>query len=206
MRYKITLLVFLGLMFLAALSQMFMIYPGAEKMYPLFKSACFAEYDRQFRSVADSYRLMKIYGQDEYARAFLAELARNEKMIIHLYDERGDLVMSSGKGTVSGDDRDGRVREVTQSLNPEQYGGVRDRVYFGVVPLLFDKRDLIRHPEGEEGKVYGVMTFEREYKAIAYFSGERKIIFALIAFGTAFLIFLAVRWDPDRRVKELFDK
>jgi hypothetical protein len=203
MRYKIALLVFLGLMFCTALSQMFMMYPGAEKIYPLFKSAYFSELDRQFRTITESFELMKIYGQDEYARAFLAELAARENVAIRLYDPRGELLMSSGKGRVDSDDR---VREMTQSLTPEQYGGIAKGVYFGVVPLFYDKRNLITHPEGTEGKVSGVMTFERSFNATAYFSGERKIIFALIAFGTAFLMFLAVRWDPDRRVKELFDK
>ncbi|HEY1405547.1 MAG TPA: hypothetical protein VF857_02960, partial [Spirochaetota bacterium] len=162
MRYKVVLLVFLGLLFIVALAQIFMLYPSAETLFPLYKSGYFSELDRQYRTIANSFTTMKLYGQNEFAWAFLTELAGKENIAIKVYDERGERIVSPGITDMSSDLQ---VRKMTQSLTAEPIGEVHGNLYYGAIPIFYDKRCLICHKDGKEGKLAGVMTFERTFDA-----------------------------------------
>jgi hypothetical protein len=203
MKLKAVLLIFVGSLCIFAVSQIFMIYPSAGEIYPLYKSGYFSELDRQFRTIADAYRLVMLYGREEYGRGFLREVGEREGIEIHLFDERGEPVNQYGKNIP---DEDKTAIRITQSIRPEPVSEIRGNRYYGAIPLFFDVRDQIRHQRKKAGTLAGVITFERPYDAGVYFSGERKTIFTGLALACAFLFFIVLRWDPERPLKELFDK
>jgi hypothetical protein len=203
MKIRLVVLVFIGVLFLLSIAQIFGIYPRAETMIPLLKSGYFSELDRQFQTITDSYLTMKLYGQNEHASAFLREIAEKEKIDIKLYNEKGSHVLYPG---VYADSDDSDVRKMVQSLSPAIVSDLHGSKYYGAVPLIFEKRCLICHHHGAAGELAGVMTFERSYNAAAYYGMERGIIFSVVALGCILLFIFAMIWDPDRRVKELFDK
>jgi hypothetical protein len=203
MKIRLVALVFIGTLFLLSIAQIFGIYPRAETMVQLLKSGYFSELDRQFRTITDAFLAMKLYGQNEHASAFLRDIAGREQIDIRLFNEKGE---QSGSAGASGAEADPIVRKMVQTLIPAVVSDIRGLRYFSAVPITYEKRCLICHQHGSAGALAGVMTFERPYDAAAYYGMERGIIFSLVALGCAVLFVVALFWDPDRRVKELFDK
>ena len=91
-------------------------------------------------------------------------------------------------------------------MNPEETGSVKGKNYQLAIPVKPDKRCMICHDMKQNRSLAGVLVMEREYDSRIYYTAERKIIFSGISLICIVFLFIVYLWDPERRVKELFDK
>jgi hypothetical protein len=120
-----------------------------------------------------------------------------------VYDAKGNIVKSPGE-TEKGLDAD--VMRIAQSMERSSISKITDGHYYRAIPLTYEKRCRICHAGNDAKGLAGIMTFERPVDSFLYFTAERRLIFLLIALGCAVLIFLVLRWDPHRSVRDLLNK
>jgi len=203
MRLKYILMAALGLVLAVSLTQIFPVYPSAENIFSWYKSGYFSEIDRQYRTIADAFVQIKMSSKPEYAWVFLDDIGKTQHVTVKVYDARGNFVRVAGEKAAGTDDA---VLRIVRSMNPAEYSAVRGNVYYSAMPLKTDNRCMICHGRPAGSGIAGVLTFEREFDAKIYYTAERKIIFSIISLLCVVFMFIVYLWDPERRVKELFDK
>jgi hypothetical protein len=193
----------LGLILAVSLTQIFPVWPSAGNIYSWYKSGYFSEIDRQYRTISDAFVSILMSSKPEYAWLFLEDIEKTQKVQVKVYDTRGDLVRFPGD-KVHGTDE--TVLRLVRSMNPSESGEVKGKVYSLALPLVPDKRYLVFHDLLPTRTLAGVLVMEREYDATIYYTSERRIIFSVISLICVVFLFIVYLWDPERRVKELFDK
>ena len=201
MKLKITLIVFLFAICALSIVEVFPVMPQAASWYPWYKSDYFSEIDRQYDTILDSFLAMKIYGKNDNAWLFLEDLSAKSGVAVKVYNANGELVESPGETAKGSDDQ---VLRIAQSSEMSPVSKITNGHYYRAVPVIYEKRCRICHQSRDSRGLAGIVTFERPVDNILYFTAERRIIFSFIAFGCAILIFLVIRWDPHRSVRDLF--
>jgi hypothetical protein len=203
MKLKITLIVFLFVVCALSIVEIFPVMPKAAAWYPWYKSDYFSEIDRQYDTILDSFLSMKLYGKNDNAWLFLGELSEKSGVAVKVYDANGDLVTSPGE-TAKGTDE--QVMRIAQSSERTPVSRVTNGHYYRAVPVIYEKQCRICHQNRDSNGLAGIVTFERQVDGMLYFTAERRIVFSVIALVCLILIFLALRWDPHRSVRDLFNK
>lgn len=201
MKIKYVLIVLLFLLTGLSVAEMFPIAPKGSFWYPWYQSGYFSEIDRQYKTVIDAFLSMKMTGKSESAWLFMDEMKSRSDISITVYNPRGEHVSSAG---FLGDKSDPVAKRIALSSSPETFSEIRNGKYYSAIPVPLEKKCRICHNSGEA--LAGVITFERPVGSMVYFSAERKLLFAVIALLCAALIFLVLRWDPDKKIKELLRK
>jgi hypothetical protein len=202
MRFKYILMAALGIILSVSILQIFPVWPSAGEIFPWYKSGYFSEIDRQYRTIADAFTGIMLTSKPEYAWFFLEDIEKSQKVSVRVYDSRGDYTRFPNEKTTGNDDI---VLRLVRTMNPAEFSAVRGKIYTLYLPLRPDKRCSICHVK-TDSSLTGVMVFEREYDGRIYYTAERKIIFSVISLLCVILLFIVFLWDPERRVKELFDK
>ena len=203
MRIKHFLMAALGVVLAVSLLEIFPVWPSAGNIYSWYKSGYFSEIDRQYRTVAECFSQVLMSSKPEYAWFFLEEIEKTQHISVKVYDTKGELVRYPGdhvRGT------DETVLRIVRSMNPAEVGAVKGKLYSLAIPLKSEKRYLAYHELLPTKDLAGVLVMEREYDAKIYYTAERKMIFSVISLVCVVFLFIAWLWDPERRVKELFDK
>jgi len=203
MKLKILFAVFLSMLIVVSSAQMFSVPPYIGDVYPLYKSGYFNELDMGFSIVRDSFMALKTMGRPEFAWVFLQDIEKREGISVALLDRHGRRVFAPG---LYSDARDGDIRRLIESVNPEIRGEVSGGRYRAVMPLRCEEKCQFCHQECRNRRYIGAMVFERDYDGRVYYSSERVIIFLSLTILLCILLFLVLRWVPGRNVKELFDK
>jgi hypothetical protein len=100
---------------------------------------------------------------------------------------------------------DPAVIALVNSSNPSTFNEVRGGRYYAALPVMAAEKCRFCHAQ-RPGSLVGVITFERDFDAHVYYTRERVIIFTLIALVLMVLLAALARWDPEKKIKELFDK
>ncbi len=203
MKLKIILIVITCALLAISISQIFSIPPYAGDIYGAYRSGYFSELDRQFRVIKDSFITIKMYTRPAYAWVFLNDMAAAHGIKITVYDAKGNEIPAPGDKSPS---TDRRASAIASSLNPQAWSETRGRRYYSAIPVPIEDRCRFCHHAKGSSAIAGVITFERPYDAHIYYSSERTIIFTVISVLLCAMLVLVWRWDPDRKIKELFDK
>lgn len=202
MKIKIALISVAALLLAVSLLQILPVPPWAGDVYPVFKSGYFSELDRQFEVVRDAFLGIKMMSRPEYAWIFLEDIRKGHGIAVTVYNARGEAVKVPGTASPG---VDAAVISMVNSVNPAPFAEVRGSRYYAALPAIASEKCRFCHSQ-QPGGLVGVITFERGYDAHVYYSRERIIIFSLIATALLGLVFLVARWDPEKKIKELFDK
>ncbi len=181
---------------------MFPIYPFAGDVFSLYKSGYFKELDRQFEIIADAFVGIKTMSRPAYAWIFLEDIQNKHGINIRVYNSRSERVRAPGEVSGGGDDT---VIRMSALPSPSSVFEIRGDRYFSAIPLSAAPRCRFCHSQ-QENALIGVITFERSFNATVFYGRERSVIFGIIALILALLLYGLIRWEPDKRIKEIFDK
>jgi hypothetical protein len=107
---------------------------------------------------------------------------------------------------MTGESPDAAVSNMLARAKPEMESSVRNGRYFTLLPVKAEGKCSFCHEDVRPGGVVGYMSFEQSYDAHVYYSRERILIFLGISMALMIILFLFIRWDPNRGIKEMFDK
>ncbi|MCU0845434.1 MAG: hypothetical protein MUC76_10955 [Spirochaetes bacterium] len=203
MKMKYAFLVLLGIVLAVSVLQMFSVPPYAGDVRALFRSGYFIELDKGFDIIKEAFIGTKMYGRPVSAWILLEDVGSRHGIDIRVYNASGLRVRAPGEAENGGDER---VVRVLNSIEPAAYSEIIGGRYYSAVPVFMEDRCRFCHDSRQAKKLAGVLTFERDFDARVYYGAERVVIFAVISTALCLLIFLTLRWEPGRRVKELFDK
>lgn len=204
MKIKNILLALNFLMLLFSLSQIFSIPPYAGDIFQIYKSGYFSEIDKGFKLVIDSFTAVKTNGRTEAGWIFLNDIEKSAEIKAHVYNKKGQRVIAPSYYENS---KNHDILKIINSVNPRKESiSLSDGVYRSVIPAIAGKKCLICHSSFRENDVIGAFYFERKFDAHIYYTSERIIIFLLISLLLLAMLVLTARWDPEREIKELFDK
>jgi hypothetical protein len=203
MKIKYLYIVFVSLLLIGSISQLFTIPPYAGNVFPVYKSGYFNELDRQFNVIIDSFLNIKMMSKSAYAWIFLKDIQKKHNINIKVYNNKGFEIPAPGETRIVDNDK---VIKLLNSIDPKIYSYVDGGKYFSVIPVFREDRCKFCHSDTNKKNIAGVITFDREYDAYIYYSSERIIIFSVISLVLLILLYYIIRWDPGRNVKELFDK
>ncbi|MGV7927647.1 MAG: hypothetical protein AB2L13_01875 [Spirochaetota bacterium] len=203
MKMKYALLVSLAVVLAVSILQMFSVPPYAGDIHSLYRSGYFIELEKGFEVIRDAFIETKMYGRPVSAWILLADIGARQGIDIRVYNSTGLRVRAPGEAENGGDER---VVRVLNAERPAVYSEIRGGRYYAAVPVFMEDRCRFCHDSRSAKRVAGVLTFERDFDARVYYGAERVIIFAVVSTALCLLIFLTLRWEPGRRVKELFDK
>lgn len=203
MKIKIFLISALFSLLLISMSQIFSIPPFSGDIFSFYKSGYFSEIDTQFTVIRDSFLRIKMYSRPEYAWIFLEDMRQEHGINIKVYDVRGNEIPAPGEklpGT------DSVAMKTVHSIQPALNTEIRNNMYYAAVPVPLQNQCKFCHNSSEGARILGVMTFERPFNAYTYYTSERIILFVIISVIISVLLFFTIRWDPEKKIKELFDK
>lgn len=203
MKMKYALLMSLAVVLAVSILQMFSVPPYAGDIHSLYRSGYFIELEKGFEVIRDAFIETKMYGRPVSAWILLADIGARQGIDIRVYNSTGLRVRAPGEAENGGDER---VVRVLNAERPAVYSEIRGGRYYAAVPVFMEDRCRFCHDSRSAKRVAGVLTFERDFDARVYYGAERVIIFAVVSTALCLLIFLTLRWEPGRRVKELFDK
>ncbi len=202
MKIKIALMSVTALLLAVCLLQILPVPPFAGDIFLVMKSGYFRELDRQFEVVRDSFLGIKMMARPEFAWIFLEDIKKGHGLAVSVYNSRGELVKAPGESAAGVDPA---VIAMVNAVEPRDFSEVRGSRYYAALPLAADGRCRFCHAR-RQGALVGVLTFERDYDARVYYTRERVIIFTVIAAALLLGIVALARWDPGKKIKELFDK
>jgi hypothetical protein len=202
MKIKYIFMFLLGIMMVISVSQIFSIPPYAGDIFKVYQSGYFIELEKQFEVIKDSFIGIKMLGKPVYGWIFLEDIKEKHGIDITVYNNRGYEVAAPGEIR----DLNRNVLKLLNSIEPVKFSRVEADHYYTEIPVRIEKRCRFCHNTDYGKEILGVMTFKRRYDASVYYSGERVLIFSIISLSLLFLMFLVMRWDPEKKVKELFDK
>ncbi len=203
MKIKYTFVGLLALLLLISISQIFSLPPYGEDVFPAYKSGYFRELDRGFRIITDSFLGIKTLSRPVYGWIFLEDIKKKYGYTVEVFNSSGIKVSAPG---MREDVPDEDVRAVLNSLAPEIETTIDGGRYIAVIPVTAENECRFCHRGYEEGSAVGALRFSRNFDSRVYYTAERVIIFLLLSIILTAALFFVMRWDPDRNVKELFDK
>jgi hypothetical protein len=203
MKIKYMYIVFIIILLIISIAQIFSIPPYAGNIFSVYKSGYFRELDNGFQVTIDSFINIKMMSRPVYAWIFLKDIQKKDNMNIKVFNNKGFEVPAPGETISSNNDN---VLKILNSLNPQSFSRVIDNRYYSAIPVFIEDRCRFCHTNINKKNIAGVITFERDYDSYIYYSSERVIIFAFISLVLLILLYYIIRWDPERAVKELFDK
>ncbi len=202
MKLKYTLITFVFVLLSISVSQVFRIPPYAEDIFSIYRSGYFSELDREFKIISDSFLEIKSKSEPVYGWLYLRRISEREEIEICVFNRTGYLIDKPGK---RGGRRDNDVVSVMKSFRPEPVSGIKGSQYFSIIPLSAEKRCLICHRGINRGDLLGAISFRRDYDAHIYYSSERILIFLLISISLLGALYFLARWEPGKKIKEMFD-
>jgi hypothetical protein len=203
MKIKYVLIALLLLLMTLSIAEIFPIAPRGAAWYPWYSSEYFTEMDQQYATVRDAFLSMKLSGKNDLPWIFLGEFESRSDIKISIYNADGQKVIRP-KESEEGNDAD--VFRITQSSKPEAVSRVRNGRYYRALPIKLEKKCRICHTNAPDNGLAGVMTFERPFNEMLYFTAERRIFFSIIALLIAIGICALFVWDPDKKVKDFLNK
>ncbi len=202
MKFKYLLIIFLIILIIISISQIFSIPPYEGDIYNAYKSGYFSEIEDNNSIIADSFTGIKMMSKPVYAWIFLEDIKKKYNIDIKVYNNKGVEKLAPGK---PGREVDERVIRLINSLNTEIYSELLIGKYYSAIPILSEKKCRFCHGRNKK-KIIGVLTFERGYNSIIYYTSERIVLFIVLSSILTFVLFIVLKWDPGRVGREMFDK
>lgn len=203
MKVKYFFVSILFVMLIISISQIFSIYPFAENIFKVYKSGYFNELDKQFNVIADSFVQIKYYNKPTYSWLYLNKIEKKYNISIKVYDKTGNRVITPGEKQKNDDSK---VLSVINSSEVAEHSEIIDGKYYKILPLKANAECVFCHKSVKKNKIVGVLTFNSPYNTKIYYSSERIIIFVVLSIIIAIILFYTIKWDPEKNIKELFDK
>ncbi len=202
MKLKYILIVVVLVLLSISVSQVFSIPPYSGDIFSFYKSGYFSELDREFEIIRESFLEIKSKSEPVYGWLFLKRISEREGIETRIYDRNGYVIEKPGSRG-SGIEKD--AASIIKAYKPAPESGINGSEYFSIVPLLAEKRCLICHKGMNQGDLLGAMGFRRKYDAHIYYSSERILLFFLLSIILTAFLFYLVKWDPQKKIKEMFD-
>jgi hypothetical protein len=203
MKIKYMYLIFVVILLIISIIQIFSIPPYAGNIFSVYKSGYFKELDNGFQLTIDSFLNIKMMSRPVYAWIFLNDIQKKNNINIKIYNNKGLEVPAPGEKKISYDDN---VQKILSSLNPQSLSRIINNRYYSAMPVFIEDKCRFCHTNINKKNIAGIITFERDYDSYIYYSSERVIIFVIISIVLIILLYFIIKWDPARAVKELFDK
>ncbi len=203
MKVKYFFTAVLFILLITAVSQIFSIYPFAKDIFKVYKSGYFKELDNKFNIIAQSFLQIKSMSRATYAWIYLQEIEKDYGIKIKVYDFNGKRVLSPGD-KVKNDDFFA-LKEINSSQS-SAYSNIQNKKYYYFYPFKFKEECSFCHSDLSNSEMLGAITFKSDFNAKIYYSSERIIIFTIISIVISILLFFTIKWDPEKNIKELFDK
>ena len=204
MKIKNILLAINTLLLLISISQIFSIPPFADDIFSVYKSGYFTEIDKGFRLIIDAFSAVKTNGKTEAGWVFLNDIEKTNGIKAAIYNKKGERVIAPSYYDTNNKNSD--IIKVLTAINPETETRLDSGMYKSIIPAKAEKKCLICHTSSRENEIIGAFYFERKFNASIYYTSERIILFSIISLFLLILLILTARWDPERQIKELFDK
>ncbi len=203
MKMKYIVLIFLIVLIIISIAQIFSIPPYAGDIYSVYRSGYFRELDRQFAVIRDSFLGIKMMAKPVYGWIFLEDIGKEHDIEIRVYNSKGYEVIAPGEA----EEREDRfIVRLLNSIEAKPLHRVAGGYYYVAFPIRLEKRCRFCHDRQYQKDIIGAMTFKREYDASVYYSAERVILFTVLSLMLLLFLYAIVIWDPEKKIKELFDK
>lgn len=200
---KKIILIFLAILIVISLSQVFAIPPYSGDIYDVYKSGYFVELDKGFQIIRDSFLNIMMMSKPIYAWLFLEEIQKKHGIEVKVYNADG---YEKPAPQVKIESTDHQVYRLINSSEMNVFSETQGSKYYSASPLLQEGRCSFCHASGTGKNIIGVITFKRPYNSYIYYSSERVIIFVIISTMLIAAMVIIFRWNPEKKVKELFDK
>ena len=187
---------------LISLLQVLPVPPYSNDLYPVFKSEYFKGLDTRAGIIAQSFLGVKIYGKPEAAWIHLQDIEKKYGLQLKVYDKSGRRIIAPG---LYGTEKPSVLRGMLPVENENIRGVFENGMYISVVPLPAQDHCSICH-NVKKGETMGILTVKQEYNPLIIYTVERIIIFLFISLMLMGILVILWRWDPQKNVKELFDK
>lgn len=202
MPLKYAIIVFITLFLIVCLVQILGFFTFDKDFFNFYKTAYIKELDRQYEVIADAFIAIKTMSRAAYAWVFLDDMQRKHSIEIYVYNSNSEHIPVPGIISPKHDDI---VTRINSHPTPKRLFQIRNNKYYVAIPMIASPQCSFCHRQ-QEGSIIGIMTFEKEFNILLGYGKENAIIFGFFALIAAILLVIVMRWDPHKRIKEIFDK
>jgi len=202
MKGKIFLMTIFSILLVISLSQVFSIPPYQKDIFSVYKSGYFSELEKSSLIIQQAFFTLMTTKNKSIQWIYLKEVEKKTSISLKLYDRSGRNIISPGdKNTKTDEKIKGFMRG-----NASQIGEIIDGRYSFITQIKAEKQCLVCHRNKKKNAVMGAFVSNHPINGFIYYTSERIILFVILSILTASALFLIIRWDPDKNIKELFDK
>ncbi len=202
MKVKLSFFIILIFLILVSMFQIFPLPPFADQLYPVYESGYFKEIRQNQEVIRDAFLAIKIHGRSEAAWLFLKDLEAHYGIKGEVYNRRGQLVTSPGERE---QDIESDVSRYLEKNEGTISSSISVNRFSSFLPLKADNRCAFCHKKAKSEEIIGVLHLDHPFDAHIYYTGERIFIFLLIICALGGLLFLLLKWEPEGKIKEMFD-
>ncbi len=199
---KRVLIVMLALLWSISFIQIFSVPPYIGDIFAVYKSGYFKELERNMYIITDSFLHIKTMSKAEYAWIYLNDVQNRFNISINVYDALGNFVKAPGMAEMNNNTT---VMNIVHDIKPEPKFTVIGRHYSGIIPVYRKPECNFCHQPSQK-PLLGVISFAIPFDGYIYYTSERIILFTVITFAISILLFVVIRWNPYKDIKELFSK
>jgi len=203
MKVKLSFFIIILFLIIVSMFQIFSLPPFADQLYPVYESGYFKEIRQNQEVIRDAFLEIKIHGRSEAAWLFLKNLKADHNIKGKVYNRRGQLVTSPGEKE---QDIESDVSAYLKKNEDTVVSSISMNRFSSLLPLKADNRCGFCHKKAKNGEIIGVLHLDNAFDAHIYYTGERIFIFLLIICALGGLLFLLLKWEPEGKIKEMFDK
>jgi hypothetical protein len=202
MKGKIFLIGIFTVLLVISISQIFTIPPYHRDIFPVYKSGYFTELEKNSMIINHAFFTLMTKENRALPWIYLKDINQKTGIVSKLYDRSGRFIISSGEKKLKPNHK---IRAFISGNNPNK-GKIVDGRYTYLSQIKAEKQCLICHRNRKKGDIMGASLSSHHINGFVYYSSERIILFVIISIITASALFFIYRWDPDKNIKELFDK
>lgn len=199
---KRVLIIMLALLWVISFIQIFSVPPYIGDIFEIYKSGYFKELERNMYIITDSFLHIKTMTKPEYAWIYLDDLQKRSGISIAVYDAQGNLIKAPGMSEIVNNTE---IMNVCNDIKPQAQFTVSGRLYHGIIPVYRKSECNFCHQPSQK-PLLGVITYAIPFDGYIYYTSERIILFTIITFAISIMLFVVIRWNPYKDIRELFDK
>ena len=180
------------------------IPPYAKNIASIYKSGYFKELDFGFKTITTSFLEIKQKVDAIAAWDYLRTIKEKNNIQVNIFNTNGWNVTAPG---ITLNRKNKKIFNILNSGNPSIITSIKGGKYKAIIPLKGESQCFICHRKKNYKSTYiGALSFSRTYDSYIYFSSEKMIIFFIFSIFLSVILFYLIKWDPEKNIKELFDK
>lgn len=183
-----------------AAANMLPFSPFSDEKKSLFKSGYFLELEEKCLVAGKGFTAVKTAGKEPASAWVFLKNLESAGLSVSVSDRKGREVPAPGLSGRTVPD----IQEYIRTGREGMWSFFTEGRFRTVMPLHKKPECGFCHGAVKDGSCAGYLIIDQDYDAAVYYTRERILVFGGAVLILMILLFFIIRWQPERRILEMF--